>query len=69
MAGAARAEQSFRQVREAVNQFAQIGAEELTGNALLKETRRRMLVTALNYCNKFIEQPRDDASTCAETRG
>jgi hypothetical protein len=58
----ARAEQSFREAREAVDQFAKIGEEELAGNPLLEEPRRRMLATTLDYYKKFLEQRRDDSS-------
>jgi serine/threonine protein kinase len=62
----ARAEQSFREAREAVDQFARIGEDELAGNPLLEEARRRMLVTALDYYKNFINQRRNDPSTCKE---
>jgi serine/threonine protein kinase len=62
----ARAEQSFREAREAVDQFAQIGEDELAGKPLVEETRRRMLVTALDYYKNFIDQRHDDPSTCKE---
>jgi hypothetical protein len=61
-----RAEKSFREAREAVDQFAQIGEEELAGNPLLEATRRRMLVTALDYYENFIHQRPDDPSICEE---
>jgi len=62
----ARAEKSFREAREAVDQFAQIGEQELAGSPLLEATRRRILVTALDYYQNFIDERRDDPSTCEE---
>ncbi|HLJ95169.1 MAG TPA: serine/threonine-protein kinase [Gemmataceae bacterium] len=62
----ARAERSFREAREAVDQFARIGEVEFAGNPLLEATRRRMLATALDYYKNFIDQRHDDPSTCDE---
>jgi eukaryotic-like serine/threonine-protein kinase len=62
----AQADTSFRDARDAVDQFARIAEEELAGNPMLEETRRRMLAMALDYYKNFIDQRRDDPSTCKE---
>jgi serine/threonine protein kinase len=62
------AEESFRQARRAVDQFAQISEEELAGNPFTEGTRRRMLEAALEYYQNFIDQRRDDPSTQEELK-
>ena len=56
----ARAEQSFRQARRAVDFFAHLGEEELPNVPLLNGVRRRMLEAALAYYQEFIDQAGQD---------
>jgi serine/threonine protein kinase len=63
---AAEAEESFRQARKAVDEFARISEEELAGNPFLEGTRRRLLEAVLAYYEDFIDQRRDDPSTQKE---
>ena len=62
----ARAEESFRQARQTVDRFAQIGEEELAGRPELEPLRRRLLESALAYYQDFLDQRRDDPSTQQE---
>src|SRR5262249_43273085 len=64
----ARAEESFRQARRAVDQFAQISEEELAGNPALEGVRRRLLEAALEYYQDFINQRHDDPSIQEELK-
>lgn len=57
-----RAERSFRQAWQAVDQFAAIGEEELAGIPQLEAVRRRLLQTALAYYEGFLAQHPDDPS-------
>jgi hypothetical protein len=57
-----KAEENFRQVWKAVDQFAQIGAEDLAGDPSLERARRLVLETALAFYQDFIDQRRDDPS-------
>src|SRR5205814_230710 len=56
------ADESFRQARQAVDQFARISEEELAGNPFVEGARRRLLEAALAYYQDFIDQRRDDPS-------
>jgi serine/threonine protein kinase len=56
------AEESFRQARQAVDEFTKISVEELAGYPFLEGPRRRLLQAALAYYNDFIDQHRDDPS-------
>jgi serine/threonine protein kinase len=56
------AEESFRQARQAVDEFTKISVEELAGYPFLEGPRRRLLQAALTYYEKFIDQHRDDPS-------
>jgi serine/threonine protein kinase len=65
---AAEADESFREARRAVDQFAKIGEEELAGNPnpQVQGLRRRLLEAALAYYQDFLDQRRDDPSTRAD---
>src|SRR5260370_29383827 len=54
------AEESFRQAREAVDQFVQIGEDEPAGNPAVQALRRQLLEAALTYYQAFLDQHRDD---------
>jgi serine/threonine protein kinase len=56
------ADESFRQARRAVDQFVQISEAELAGKPFVEPMRKRLLETALDYYQDFIEQRRDDPS-------
>ena len=59
----ARAEENFRQARQAVDAFTRLSDEELLSNrAPMQRARRRFLETALEYYQGFLEQHRDDRS-------
>jgi serine/threonine protein kinase len=58
----ARAEESFRQARRAVDFFTLILDEKLAGNPELQSVRRELLEAALEYYQSFIEQRGDDPS-------
>jgi serine/threonine protein kinase len=62
----ARAEESFRQARQAVNQLIQIGEDELAGNPALEGIRRRLLEVALAYYQDFINQRHNEPGLQAE---
>jgi eukaryotic-like serine/threonine-protein kinase len=61
-----RAEANFRQARQAVDRFAEIGEEQTAGRRDLEPLRRRLLETALAYYQDFIEQRPDDRLAQAE---
>jgi serine/threonine protein kinase len=62
----ARFEKSFRQARQAVDFLSQISEEELADNPELREVRRRLLETALDYYQEFIELAGDEPAIQAE---
>lgn len=62
----ARAEESFRQARQAVDQFAAVTEDELAGNPFLEGARRRLLEVALAYYRDFINQRQADPTLRAE---
>jgi hypothetical protein len=62
----ARAQVSFRQARQVVDQLAQIGEEDLADRPDLEDLRWRILGKALTYYQDFIIQRRDDPSTRAD---
>ncbi|MBX9790137.1 MAG: protein kinase [Pirellulales bacterium] len=62
----AAAEESFRQARAAVDDFAQLGEQELANMPSMLGLRRRMLETALAYYQSFLEQREDDPTIRAE---
>jgi hypothetical protein len=62
----AAAEESFRQAQAAVDDFAQLGEEELANMPSMLGLRRRMLETALAYYQSFLEQREDDPTIRAE---
>ena len=56
------AEQSFRQAREAVDTFTQLGEEELATDPRMQPLRRKFLEAALKYYSDFVAERRDDPS-------
>jgi serine/threonine protein kinase len=58
--------ESFRQARQAVDFFAELGQEKFGENADPTKVRRELLERALNYYQNFIEQRGDDPSLQAE---
>jgi hypothetical protein len=62
----AAAEESFRQAREAVDTFSQLGEEEMANTPEMLQLRRKILQTALEYYNSFLDQRHDDPSAQAE---
>lgn len=56
------AEESFREARQAVDQFTRISEEELAGKPFAEGLRKRMLEAALTYYQDFIDQHGDDPS-------
>jgi serine/threonine protein kinase len=60
------AEESFRQARQAVDTFTQLGEEELADNPGMYQLRRKFLAAALQYYNNFLNQRHDDPSLQAE---
>jgi hypothetical protein len=62
----ARAERSFRQARQVVDRFTELGVEQQADNPELQGLRRRLLTMALEYYEDFIDQSRDDPSLQAE---
>ncbi len=60
------AEESFRQAREAVDTFSQLGEEEVANTPEILQLRREILQTALEYYNSFLDQRHDDPSAQAE---
>ncbi|HKB37426.1 MAG TPA: serine/threonine-protein kinase [Gemmataceae bacterium] len=63
-----RAEESFRQARDAVDRFTQIAEAELGDNPAMQGVRRLLLEAALEYYQSFIKQRRDDPSIEAELK-
>jgi hypothetical protein len=62
-----RAEENFRQARQAVDAFTRLSDEELLSNrAPMQRARRRFFETALEYYQGFLEQHRDDPSLKVE---
>ncbi|MCI0455856.1 MAG: serine/threonine protein kinase [Gemmataceae bacterium] len=61
----ARAEEGWRQARQAVDFFTRVSEEELAGVSPLQGLRRRMLEVALSYYQDFIDLHGDDPSTQA----
>ena len=62
----ARAEESFRQARQAVEFLAQISEEELANLPHAQGVRRKLLETALVYFQDFIDKHEDNPSIQAE---
>jgi serine/threonine protein kinase len=62
----ARAEQNFRQAREAVEFLTQVCEEELAGRPQLVDLRRRLLETALAFYEDFLSAHQEDPATQAE---
>jgi serine/threonine protein kinase len=62
----ARAERTFRQARQVVDFFAELGADQLAKRPEMQALRRRILEVALQYYEDFIDQCRDDSSLQAE---
>jgi hypothetical protein len=62
----ARAEENFRQARQAVDTFTRLSDEELPSRPAHQRVRRRFLETALEYYQGFLDQHRDDPSLEAE---
>ncbi|HUY91676.1 MAG TPA: serine/threonine-protein kinase [Pirellulales bacterium] len=58
----ANAEKSFRQARQIVDFFIEVGEQELADKPELQDLRRVLLASALDYYQDFIEQARDDSS-------
>jgi serine/threonine protein kinase len=56
----ARAEENFRQAREAVDFFTQVSAEEMADRPEMQAIRRKMLERALVYYQKFIDEHGDN---------
>ena len=56
------AEKSFRQARQIVDFFIEVGEQELADKPELQDLRRVLLASALDYYQDFIEQARDDPS-------
>lgn len=62
----ARAEQSFRQARRAVDLLFEVGAEEMADRPEMQPIRRKLLEAARDYYQEFIDQHPDDPSVRAE---
>jgi serine/threonine protein kinase len=62
----ARAEQSFRQARRAVDYFAQVCEEDMGDRPEMQAVRRKLLEASRQYYQEFIDQHQDDPSITAE---
>ncbi|HVX09807.1 MAG TPA: serine/threonine-protein kinase [Pirellulales bacterium] len=60
------ADESFRQARQAVDAFTELGEQELAGDPSLQALRRKFLETALAYYQNFLKQRGDDPLVQAE---
>ncbi|MBS0264195.1 MAG: protein kinase [Planctomycetes bacterium] len=60
------AEQRFRQARQAVDILIEVSEGELADNWMMQPTRQRLLATALNYYQDFMEQRRGDSVAQSE---
>jgi serine/threonine protein kinase len=58
-----RAEKNYQKAREAVDELAQVGAEELANKPELGDLRRRLLEAVLVYYQDLVEQRQDDPSS------
>src|SRR5262249_13166400 len=56
------ADANFQQARRILDFFAQVSEEELADKPAAQEVRRKLLATALEYYEGFIEQHRDEPS-------
>jgi serine/threonine protein kinase len=63
---AAQAEQRFKIARDAADKMIEIANEDIDDNPAQQFQRRRLLETALDYYQQFIEQRRDDPAAQAE---
>jgi len=62
----ARAEENFRQAREAVDFFTQVSAEEMADHPEMQAIRRKMLERARDYYQKFIDEHGDNPAIRGE---
>lgn len=62
----ARALTGFLKARQALDFIAQIGDDELAGKPGMQQVRKKLLVTALDYYQSFIDQYRDDPAMQSE---
>src|SRR5262249_5531596 len=62
----ARAEQSFKQARTAVDYFAQVCEEDMADRPEMQAVRRKLLEASRQYYQEFIDQHQDDPSITAE---
>jgi serine/threonine protein kinase len=60
------ADESFRQARQAVDAFTELGEQELSSDPSLQALRRKFLETSLEYYQSFLRQRRDDPLVQAE---
>jgi serine/threonine protein kinase len=60
------ADASFQQARRMLDFFAQVSEEELADKPAVQDVRRKLLETALEYYQGFIERHRDDPSILEE---
>jgi hypothetical protein len=61
-----RAEENFREARRAIDIFAKFSEEELNDHPLLQDVRRRLLESALDYYQEFLEKHAEDPSIKAD---